>query len=100
MNQGLIYATLVYMVWGLLPIYWKTLQQVSYLEILCHRMGWSIIFMLIVLTLKRDGTGWRRFVVTHGKFFIYLVSASLLACSGNIHDRKYKLLQTVYPDKE
>ena len=53
MNQGLVYATLGYIIWGLLPVYWKALGQVSSLEILCHRMIWSVLFLLIILTLKK-----------------------------------------------
>ena len=41
--------------WGILPIYWKLLQDASAYEILAHRICWSFIFMLAVIFLFRRG---------------------------------------------
>ena len=51
---GIIYTAGAYVLWGILPIYWKFINDVSALEILAHRVIWSFIFVLmIVLLLKR-----------------------------------------------
>lgn len=51
---GIIFAAGAYIVWGVLPIYWKMLGGVPALEILAHRVVWSFIFVLfIVILLKR-----------------------------------------------
>ena len=34
LNRGVLYAIGAYLIWGFLPIYWKTLKQVPPLEIL------------------------------------------------------------------
>lgn len=39
--------------WGFFPIYWKVLHSVPALEILAHRMVWSLGFVLLVLAYKR-----------------------------------------------
>jgi chloramphenicol-sensitive protein RarD len=53
-SSGMLAATCAYVLWGVLPIYWKLLQTVPALEILCHRMVWSLIFTLgLVLALGR-----------------------------------------------
>jgi len=44
---------LAYTMWGLLPGYWKALQSVPPLEILCHRTIWSFLFLLLVLTVRK-----------------------------------------------
>ena len=51
---GIIYTAGAYVLWGILPIYWKFINEVPALEILAHRVIWSFIFVLIiVLLLKR-----------------------------------------------
>ncbi|UCF79491.1 MAG: EamA family transporter RarD [Candidatus Eiseniibacteriota bacterium] len=54
MSKGILFGIAAYALWGLFPIYWKALQSVPSSEILCHRMIWSLLFLLIVLTY-RDG---------------------------------------------
>jgi len=48
-TRGIFAATSAYVIWGLLPLYWKTLEDLPAYEILCHRMSWSLIFMVILL---------------------------------------------------
>ena len=51
---GIIYTMGAYILWGILPIYWKWIDEVPALEILAHRVIWSFIFvLLIVVVLKR-----------------------------------------------
>lgn len=50
---GTIHAGVSYLLWGLLPIYWKLLEHVDAKEILANRIFWSFIFMLFVLMLSK-----------------------------------------------
>ncbi|HEV3425955.1 MAG TPA: EamA family transporter RarD [Paraburkholderia sp.] len=52
MNSGVVYAFLAFTLWGLFPVYFKTLHQISALEILAHRMVWSMLFLFAVLTVR------------------------------------------------
>jgi chloramphenicol-sensitive protein RarD len=54
MNTGILYAATAYALWGLFPIYFKALQAVPSLEIMLHRIVWSLVFVLIVLTWRRQ----------------------------------------------
>ncbi|MBJ8108040.1 EamA family transporter RarD, partial [Bacillus cereus group sp. N8] len=55
-KQGIIYAAGAYTKWGVLPIYWKWVEEVPAEEILAHRIGWAFVFMLLVLGVtKRFG---------------------------------------------
>ena len=49
---GVCYGIAAFGLWGLLPIYWKLLQQVPASEILAHRIFWSFIFLSLLLILK------------------------------------------------
>lgn len=52
LRSGIFYALIAYLLWGFLPIYWKTLDEVSSGTVLAHRVIWSFVFLslLIVLT--------------------------------------------------
>lgn len=60
-KSGLFAALSAYVIWGVLPIYWKLLQEAGAYEILAHRVLWSFVFMFVLLVplskmdeLKRD----------------------------------------------
>ncbi|MCS7102165.1 MAG: EamA family transporter RarD [Burkholderiaceae bacterium] len=55
MNTGTMYAAAAYALWGLFPIYIKALAAVPPLEILAHRMAWSLAFVAALLAWRR---GW------------------------------------------
>ncbi|API75764.1 EamA family transporter [Ralstonia pseudosolanacearum] len=50
---GVIFAFLAYTMWGLFPLYFKLLKAVTPLEILSHRVIWSLAVMVVVLAVKR-----------------------------------------------
>ena len=48
-KSGLFAALSAYVIWGILPIYWKLLQEAGAYEILAHRVLWSFVFMFVLL---------------------------------------------------
>ena len=50
---GISFTAGAYILWGILPIYWKFLNGVPALEILAHRVIWSFIFVLIIVALLK-----------------------------------------------
>lgn len=50
----MLYAASAYALWGVFPLYFKALQEVPPLEILLHRMVWSLAFVVLVLGWKRQ----------------------------------------------
>ncbi|MBL4823954.1 MAG: EamA family transporter RarD [SAR324 cluster bacterium] len=52
-RAGIEYALLAYISWGFLPIYWKFLNTVPALEVLTHRMVWSMFFLLGLLAVQK-----------------------------------------------
>ncbi|MCL2408586.1 MAG: EamA family transporter RarD [Oscillospiraceae bacterium] len=52
-KRGLIIALLCYLLWGVLPPYWNLLIGVDPLLILCSRVVFACLFMLIVLPITR-----------------------------------------------
>ncbi|RKQ31496.1 EamA family transporter RarD [Oceanobacillus halophilus] len=67
---GIIYTALAYLLWGVLPIYWKAVDQVPAGEILAHRIIWSFVFMLLIILFTSK---WQLF---------------MKECKEIMHDRK------------
>ncbi|WP_267245011.1 EamA family transporter RarD [Streptomyces sp. PR69] len=58
-RAGLLYGIGAYGMWGLVPLFWPLLKPSGALEILAHRMVWSLVFVaLALLALRR--WGWAR----------------------------------------
>ncbi|MFC2157410.1 EamA family transporter RarD [Acidobacteriota bacterium] len=56
-RKGTLYAIAAFSVWGVLPIYWKALQHVSSLQILAHRILWSFVFLVFLMTVGKRWNG-------------------------------------------
>src|SRR5665647_752032 len=54
MRTGIINATLAFLCWGLFPLYFHALHEVPPGQILAHRVLWSLLFLAIVLTVRRQ----------------------------------------------
>ncbi len=54
MNRGIVLALSAYIFWGVHPIYWKLLQNVPSVEIVSHRILWSLTFFIIILSYRKE----------------------------------------------
>ena len=78
MNKGLWYAVGAYVLWGLLPLYWKALQAVPAIQIVGHRMVWSLFFVGVLFLFRQQ---WNEFfeALKHKKIvLIYFVAGAIL----------------------
>lgn len=48
-KQGVIYAVLAYVMWGLAPLYFKLIAQVPAPEILMQRIIWSFVLLIMII---------------------------------------------------
>lgn len=53
-KKGIMCATFAYIIWGILPIYWNLVNEIVPFEILAHRIIWSAVFMLLLLTFTKQ----------------------------------------------
>lgn len=77
MNRGVIKALGAYLIWGILPIYWKTLDHVPSFEILANRIFWSFIFFTVILFFQNK---WKDLIskLKEINIFIYVVIPAIL----------------------
>lgn len=77
MIGGLVFVLSAYLLWALFPLYFKALDCVSALEILSHRIVWSLLFALVVLFFLRRWQ-WIRQLRIAPRILIYFAASSLL----------------------
>ena len=56
---GLAAGIGAYLLWGLFPLYWPLLEPAAPVEILAHRIAWSLVFLVGLVALT-SGFGWIR----------------------------------------
>ncbi len=47
--RGVLYAVATYLTWGLFPLYFKALRAVPALEVLAHRVIWSLVVVAAIV---------------------------------------------------
>ena len=52
-RSALIAGFAAFATWGLIPVYWKLLKRLPAAEILAHRLVWTTVFLIVLLTWQR-----------------------------------------------
>jgi len=78
MRSGILSAALAFLCWGLFPIYFHAIGEVPPVQILAHRVLWSLAFLLVVLAFRRQW-GWLAQVRQPRVFWSFVASALLLS---------------------
>ncbi len=81
MQTGILYATLAYTAWGLFPAFFKQVAHVPALEVVLHRTVWSLVFLAVVLALRRHW-GWLAQTWRQPKVLLGFVASALLLASN------------------
>ena len=53
-TTGLLYGLGAYLLWGLLPLYWKLVEDAGPFEILAHRGIWSLLLCVFLLAIRKQ----------------------------------------------
>ena len=52
-RRGTLYGAGAYLLWGLFPLYWPLLAPAGALEVLAHRILWSLVVVVVLLGVAR-----------------------------------------------
>jgi len=85
MNKGILNGIGAYALWGLFPIYWKFLHEVSALQVIGHRIGWSFLLLIVVILLTRQWSEFRAAALTSKTIVIYSIAAVLLSLNWLVY---------------
>ncbi len=84
MRSGILSAALAFLCWGLFPIYFHAIGEVPPMQILAHRVLWSLAFLLLVLALRRQWK-WLAIVRQPRVFWSFAASAFLLSANWLVY---------------
>lgn len=79
--RGLLWAIAAYGWWGLGPVYFKAVRHVSPLEILAHRIVWSLLFLVLLLSMRQRWGALRTAIANRTTLLILIVTS--FTVSGN-----------------
>ncbi|MGH3738447.1 MAG: EamA family transporter RarD [Micromonosporaceae bacterium] len=79
LRRGYLYGIAAFGIWGLFPLYWHLLAAAGPVEILAHRIIWSVVFVAGLLMLLRRWSWLRPLLRQPGKLLAVLVAASLIS---------------------
>ena len=79
MNKGILAGIGAYTFWGLFPIYWRLLEKDPAIEILAHRMVWSMLFVAVLMTVQREWRWLGEALRNRKTVLVYTLAAILLA---------------------
>ncbi|MFZ4858283.1 MAG: EamA family transporter RarD [Desulfuromonadaceae bacterium] len=80
-RSGVLYALIAYTTWGATPLYFKSLAGVKPLEVLAHRIVWSVA-LLLILTVTMRSFGRIRQVFRQPRLVATLALTTLLITSN------------------
>ena len=77
LRSGFLLGLAAYGLWGVLPVYFKLLAAIPAVDIVAHRVLWSLPFLTILVVL---GRGWSkvRAAIGHGRTLVILMITALL----------------------
>jgi len=77
MLTGVLSAGLAFLIWGAFPIYLRALQGIPPLEILANRVCWSVVFLGLLLLMRRQWS-WLAKIRNNPKLLLSFVASALM----------------------
>jgi len=76
-GSGIAYGAGAYVIWGLLPLYWRALDRASAFEVVAHRAIWSLLACAVLLAYQKQLRATFN-LIRNGRSFALLALTSLL----------------------
>ena len=84
-TKGTLAAVTAFSLWGVLPVFWKTLEGVPILETTAHRVVWTLVVLIFFLALKGKLSTAIRALRSTKIFLIHTLAAVCLASNWLIY---------------
>jgi chloramphenicol-sensitive protein RarD len=73
-----------YAIWGVFPLYFPLLEPASGLEIVAHRVVWSLLFIALLTTVRRGWPQVRAVLADRRALLVLAVAAVLIAVNWSV----------------
>lgn len=80
-GKGLLFGIIAYLAWGFFPIYFKSIASVPPLQVVSHRIAWSVLFLALLIS-RRGRWGDIRDALSSRGSLLTLVGTSLLIATN------------------
>jgi len=80
-RRGSAYVLGAYLLWGLFPLYFDALRPAGALEILAHRIVWTMVFCTFILLIRKD-LAWLRPALRNRRLMLGMTAAAVLIASN------------------
>ncbi len=84
-SRGALAAAVGFLIWGLVPLYWKQLADINPVELITHRITWSLVFLLAVVGGQRNFPALRTAFKNGRLVALNLLSSALLAANWTVY---------------
>ncbi|MCE2870463.1 MAG: EamA family transporter RarD [Oxalobacteraceae bacterium] len=85
MLAGILSTATAFTLWGIFPLYLKLLKSIPALEILSHRVVWSIVLLAVILGLRRQWTWVNKIRQRPRIALVFVASAAMLATNWVVY---------------
>ena len=85
MNRSSLSVLGCYILWGLLPIFWKLLANVDSVYVLAQRVLFSCIFCLAIILLKKNGSSVKNILKSKTERRRYFVCGILISINWGVY---------------
>lgn len=79
LKRGVTAAVSAYVLWGLFPLFWKQLTGIDALELIAHRVVWSLLFVLLICHVQKVWPEFLRAFKDRRLLGLHLLSGCLLS---------------------
>jgi chloramphenicol-sensitive protein RarD len=80
-RRGLLFGIAAYGLWGLFPLYWPLLEPAAPLEILAHRIVWSLLFVGLLVWARRRYATVRSALLDRRTRTLLVVASMVIGCN-------------------
>ncbi|MEU6739521.1 EamA family transporter RarD [Streptosporangium sandarakinum] len=84
-RRGVLYGIAAYTMWGLFPLYWPLLKPSGALEILAHRMVWSLVVVAAILAVRRHWSWFGELLRTPRKLGLLALAAAVITVNWGVY---------------
>ena len=81
---GVLFALLAYLSWGTVPLFWRAIRRVPSLEVLAHRVAWSMLVLIVLVGVMRLGPEVRAVLGSWRRLRYLLVSGTLITINWGL----------------
>ncbi|MEY4064553.1 MAG: chloramphenicol resistance permease RarD [Pseudomonadota bacterium] len=84
-NRGALYAIAAYTSWGFVPLFWRELKTIPPLQILGHRILWSLFFFIVLFLVRKSISSWLELMKNRRLLLQCLPSAAAIGLNWGLY---------------